>query len=821
MRNSSLVHDLRFSLRQLRKHLGFTITAVLTLALGIGATTAVFTLVDTVLLRPLAFPEPDRMVELNTLSRPRGSSPGAPATLPDDTSYPNFFDWRDRARSFSAMASWQGQSFTVPAAGNIPARRVDGLAVSSGFLHVLGITPMLGRDFIRSEEQAGNRSVILSHQLWLTALNGNPNAVGQSIRLSDELYTVIGVLPAGFHFPHAPDAEAIITPGAAFEGTSPSAASRGWNQLSTIARLKPNVTAAQAHAEMQTIQQDLARQYPDVNGTETGVSVTPELEDLTGDLRQPLRLLFGAVAFLLLIACANVAGLLLTRSAARRPEIALRAALGATRPQIVRQLLIESLSLSALGGAIGFGLTIVALHLAPRFLPEDLPRMEELSLNPRVFFFALAASLLTGLLFGVLPAWRSSRLDPARALREGSRATSAGRSRHRLHTSLVIGETALGLVLLVAAGLFLRSFQKLLSTDPGFDPQHLVTFRVGMPPKRYQDAKLLALTQQLQARFSGLPGVQQSTFAYPFPLAGGDMMVTFNITGRQTAPGDEPAARVGGIPSNFFQTMGIPLLRGRTFTSLEDQSASPPTAIIVNQAFAKQFFPGEDALGKHLVPDIFQGDKPQTREVVGIVGDTRHRRLGEDPQPEYYLPFSQIVPGPPTFALRVAGDPATYEAAIRSAVAAIDPTLPVYGVRTNLLARSTAQQRFQTTLLSAFAGIALLLAALGLYAVLSYMVQQRTFELGLRMALGAQRSSILTLILRRGLGLSAAGLALGLVVSLALSRALASLLYRTAPLDPLTLVATTTLLFLISAAACLLPSWRAARLDPTETLRQQ
>ena len=780
---SHLAQDLRFALRQLRKSLGFTTVAVLTLGLGIGASTAVFTLVDTVLLRPLPFPQPGRIVALDTLTQPTLNPDPSTATIPSDTSYPNFFDWRDRARTFSSLASYATQSFTLGATGGAPAQRVDGMAVSSGFFTLLGTPPALGRDFLRSEESAGNRSVILSHALWTSALNGNPNPIGQTIHLSDDPFTVVGVLPSSFTFPNAPDAQAFITPGQAMEGKEPSGKVRGWNQLSVLGRLAPGVTLPQASAEMQHLQQSLAQQFPDDDGKAKAVSLLPMLQDVTGDVARPLHLLFAAVAFLLLIACANVAGLLLTRSAARRPELALRSALGATRPQIIRQLLLESLTLSTLGGLGGLLLAVTALHLAPTLLPNDLPRLNELSLNPHLFLFALAASLLTGLLFGVVPAWRASRLDPAVALRDSTRSTSAGRSQNRLHAALVIGETALGLVLLIAAGLFLRSFAKLLSTDPGFNPQHLITFRVGMPPKRFEDAQLLKLTQQLETRFSALPGVQQSTFAFPFPLAGGDMTVTFKIDGQPTAPGNEPVSRISAVPSNFFHALQIPLLRGRLFSSAEDQPNGPRT-ILVNQAFAQHFFPGQDPLGKHITPDMSATDKPESREIVGVVGNTTRTSLAESAAPEYILPFAQIPVGPPIFALRVAGDPAPYNTTVRTLVAQIDPTLPVYAVRTNLLTRSTAQGRFQTSLLSAFAALALLLSALGLYAVLSYMVGQRTLELGLRLALGAQRSDVLTLVLRRGLLLSAAGLALGLIASFALTRYLATLLFHTPALDP-------------------------------------
>jgi predicted permease len=813
----TLIQDIRFALRQFRRSLVFTVMATVTLALGIGAATAVFSLVDAVLLRPLPFAQPERIMALNTLSPPRGDV--GPALMPNDTSYPNFFDWRERAKSFESMASWQGDSFTVTL-DSAPAKRIDGMAVSSDFFHVLGVGPALGRSFVRAEEQAGNRSVIISHGLWQSALGASPAAIGQTIHLSDESYTVIGVMPASFQFPNAPDAQAWITTALTQEGKEPSGQQRGWNQLDVIGRLAPGVSIEQARAEMDTIQRSLAAQYPEDDKTETAVSIKPELLDLVGDVQKPLNILFACVCLLLLIACANVAGLLLTRTAARRSELALRSALGATRPQIVRQLLIESLTISLIGGLAGFSLAAIALRLAPQFLPADLPRLNELSLNPRVFLFSLAASLLTGLLFGVFPAWRSSRLDPAMALHDTTGSSTASTGHGRLHGALVIGETALGLVLLIGAGLLIRSFDKLLNVSPGFNHTHLITFRVGMPPKRFRDEKLLQLTQQLQARFATLPGVQQSTYAFPLPLTGGDMHITFSIEGRPNPPGEDPGARASVVAANFFESLQMPLRRGRFFTSVEDRASSPP-AVIVNQAFANRFFPGEDALGKRLITGLSSGDTPEPREIVGIVGNVVRASLSEAPTPEYFVPFAQVSLGPPVFALRVISDPNNYIDTVRAVVAQQDASLPVYSVRTNLLARSTAQQRFQTILISAFAVIALVLSAIGLYAVLSYMVAQRTMELGLRIALGAQRGNILELILRRGLLLSAAGLAIRLAASAMLTRFMATLLFATKALDLVTFVGMALLLFAISTMACLVPAYRASRLDPIETLRQQ
>lgn len=816
----TLTQDIRFALRQLRKTLGFTAMATLTLALGIGAATAVFSLVDAVLLKPLPFAQPDRIVALDTLERPRGTTSGA-ATEPSDTSYPNFFDWRERAKSFDSMASYQGEAANL-SSGSGPAQRLAAMTVASDFFRVLGVAPAIGRGFMREEEQAGNRSVIIGYGLWQSVFNASPGALGKAIQLNDESYTVVGVMPKGFGFPGQPDVEVWFTSGSSMEGKNPSGKQRGWNQLDVIGRLAPGVSIEQARAEMQNIQQSLAVQYPDDDKSEIAVSVVPELEKVVGDVRRPLHILFASVCFLLLIACANVAGLMLTRTAARSPELAVRAALGASRLEIVRQLLIESLTLSTLGGAMGFALAAFALRLAPRFLPPQLPRVTVLALDGRVFLFALVASLLTGLLFGVLPAWRTSKLDPALALRDNSRGSTASRGQNRLHSALVIGETAIGLVLLVGAGLLIRSFDKLMNVDPGFDPRHVLTFRIAMPPKRYPDGKLLEFAQQLQTRLQAVPGVQQATYGFPMPLTGANMSITFSIDGRPTSPGDEPSARASAVAPNFFQSMKMTLNRGRFFTPIEEQPESP-RVLIVNQAFADRFFPGEDAVGKHVKTDISNEDVPPMREIVGVVANVNRVSLTEGAEPEYYIPYAQAIITAPPFALRVSGDPANYIETVRKIVAEQDASLPVYSARpyTETLARITAQQRFQTILISAFAVIALVLSAIGLYAVLSYMVAQRTMELGLRIALGAQRGNILELILRRGLMLSVAGLAIGLAASAALTRFLATLLFATKALDVATFVGMAVMMFAISAVSSLAPAYRASRLDPMETLRQQ
>jgi len=811
----AFAQDIRYALRQLRKNPGFTLMAALTLALGIGSATAVFSLVDAVLLRPLPFAQPERLVALDTLESRGGSA------TPADVSYPDFFDWRDQAKSFDALAAYQNGAVTF-ASKDGPVRRLSTMIVSADFFRVLGVTPTLGRSFTRPEEQLGAHAVILSDSLWRSAFSANPAILGQALRLNEETFYVVGVLPRGFAFPGATDTDVWVSPAVMMSGKNPPGKQRGWNQLNVLGRLAPGVSIERARAEMQGIQKTISLQYADSDKDETAVKITPELENVVGDVAQPLHILFAAVCFLLLIACANVAGLLLARTNARRAELAIRAALGASRIEIIRQLLIESLTLALLGGTIGIALAAAALKAAPHFLPANLPRVESLSLDLRVLAFALLASCLTSLLFGAAPAWRMSHLDPALALRDNTRGSSAPRGQQHLHSILVIGEMALGLILLVGAGLLIRSFAKVLDVDPGFNPKNVLTFRLAMPDNRFDNASALQLKQQLQARLAAVPGVEQVTYGFPMPLSGGNMSITFSIEGHPVAPGDEPSARASSVASNFFQTMQIPLKRGRFFNSQEDQPNSPPV-VLINQAFADHFFPGEDALHKRIKSGLSNLDNAPMSEIVGIVDNVHRLSLTEQPEPEYYVPEAQATISGAPFALRVSGNPESYLDTIRQIVAQQDASLPVYNARTysELLSRNSAQQRFQAILLGAFAAIALMLSAIGLYAVLSYTVTQRTLELGLRMALGAQRGDVLRLVLVRGLILASIGLAIGLIASTLLTRFMSTLLFGTKALDSATFAGVTLLLLITSTLSSLAPAFRASRLDPNETLRQQ
>ncbi len=824
----ALITDVRFALRQLRKHLGFSVTAILTLAIGIGSATAVFSLVNAVLLEPVPLPHPERLLAVETTMHARSGRMAAQVRVRDNNSWLDFFDWRSGARSFAAMGGYHNTSGNLGRAGE-PLKRTTGLMVSAGMTDVLGIRPELGRDLRADEELAGNRSIVLSDALWHSAFNATPDVLGKQLTLNEETYTIVGVLPRGFQFPGAEEATYWVSMAHDREGKNAMATQRGWHGMTVVGRLRAGVAADAAAAELDSIQGALAKQYPDTNANNDGVAVETLGRHLTGEVRQPLRILLAAVGFLLLIACVNVAGLLLTRAIARQGELAVRAALGASRPAIVRQLLIEAVTVSLAGGALGTLLASALLRIAPYYLPEGLPHASGIAMNVHVLGFALAASVVTGLLFGVLPAWRASRLQPAAALSGNARGVTLGRGRHHMHAALVVSETALSLLMLVGAGLMLRSFHRVLTVDAGFDTKNLLTFRVAVPAKHFTDPQELQFIQQLQAKLAALPGAKAATCGFPLPLAGGDMSISFDIPSHPVPPSQQPAARTTTVAANFFSTMRTPMLRGRAFTEAEDRVGGAHV-LVVNQAFADRFFPGEDALGKHVRPGLGESEDPTAEngrtaayEIVGITGNSKRVDLTEASEPEYFVPISQALVSMPAFALRTSGDPMQSADTVRRVVAEIDHALPVFSVYSydRLLERNTAMRRFQTILLTGFAAVALLLAAIGLYASLSYMVVERTPELGLRMALGSQRADVLALVMRRGVMLAVAGLGIGLVAAAALTRYVSSLLYDVRALDAVTFAGTALLLFAVCALSSFVPAVRASRLNPIDTLRQQ
>jgi predicted permease len=815
-----LLQDFRFAIRQIRKAPGFAITTMLTIALGIGATAAIFSLVNTVLLRPLPFPDPSRMMSVKARNdRRQQIDPSAGAPL----SYPDFFDWRSQNKSFSGLASFHDNDFTLT--GNGEPRHLTGHVVAADFFRILGIRPALGRDFNFDDEKPSVHVLVLSHTLWESAFGSASDIVGRSVTLDNKSYTVVGVMPKGFEFPIQNPAPLLWT-SLGDDGYDPMGqpmtGQRGAHFLDVIGRLKPGVSAAQARADLEVIARNLSAQYPDTNLHFVGAVVTTELERLVGDTRPALRMLFAAVSFVLLIACANVAGLLLARSSRRRPEIAIRAALGASRGQIVRQMLVESVLLGLCGGAVGIILSIGLLHALLRLVPSDLPRLNQVSVDGNVLFFATVISVITGLLFGVLPAWRISQVDPSSALRDGSRTATTGRRQHRLQNSLVVAETAVGLVLLIASGLLIHSFVRILQVDPGFDRRNVLIASLSLPDSRYTSAQQVQFYGQLLPRVRALPGAQSVSAGWPLPLTNNGMRISFDIEGHPLPQGDRNVARVSIAAPGFFETMRIPILRGREFRDSDDAKSTP--VVIVSQSFAKKYFPDVDPIGRHITPGFSDGTvNDVSREIIAVVGDVKSGQLTEEITPEYYLAYAQAAGLSPKLVIRTAVDPVTLIAPLRGQVAEIDKNLPLFDVKTidEVVSQSAAQPRFQALLLSLFAAMALLLSAVGLYGLLSYLVVQRTLEIGVRIALGAQRGSVLGMILRRGLTLAAVGLAIGIAVSLLLTRVMSGLLFGVRPFDPLTFVMVSGILLLVSLIASSVPAYRAATLDPMRTLREQ
>ena len=816
----SLLQDSRFAIRQFKKAPGFALATILTIALGIGGTTAIFSLVNTVLLRPLPFPEPDRLMYVAARN---DRNPSVSASAGNSLSYPDFFDWRSQSKSFTAMASFHDNNFTLTGSGE--PQHLTGQVVSADFFSVLDATPALGRGFGPDDEKLGAHVVVLGHNLWESAFGLAGDIVGRSITLDNRSYAVVGVMPKGFSFPidnPAPMLWTSLSDDAYDPAGEPMTAERGAHLLEVVGRLKPGVTANQAQADLSVIAQNLRVQYPDTNRHFVGAIVTTELESLVGDTRPALRILFGAVTFVLLIACANVAGLLLARSSRRRSEFAVRAALGASRGQIIRQMLVESVALALCGGAIGVMLATGLLRGLLQLVPSDVPRLAQVSVDGYVLAFASLISVMTGLLFGVVPAWRTSRVNPSSAMRESTRTATSGRGQHRLQNSLVVAQTAVGLVLLVASGLLIHSFVRVLQVDPGFDRRDLLIASLSLPDNRYTGAQQAQFYQQLLSRVRALPGVQSASAGWPLPMATSGMRISFDIEGHPLPEGDRNTARISLANPGFFETMRIPLLKGREFRDSDDAKASP--VVIVSQSFAQKYFSNEDPVGKHITPGLSDGTvKEVPREIIAVVGDVRSTGLRRDASPEYYLPFAQAAVISPKLVVRTAVDPVSLMGPLRRQVAELDKNLPLYDVKTfdDVVSRSAAQPRFQAMLLTSFAAIALLLSAVGLYGLLSYLVVQRTLEIGVRIALGAQRSRVLRMILQRGLTLAGTGLAIGIALSLVLTRLISGLLFGVRPFDPATFLLVSLILLLVSLLASSIPAYRASTLDPMKTLRDQ
>ena len=815
-----MLHQLKLALRQLRLAPRLHFLAALTLALGIAAATSIFSLVHGVLLRHLPFPAPDQLVAIQTLEFPVGQSFDSPpqAGSPADSSYPDFLDWRTRAQSLEGIATYSWSSsrkFTPPGTGK--PRIIHGPHVSAEFFQVLGVSPQYGRAFTRDEEATGNCSIILSHELWVTEFAADPKAVGGPIRLSDKPCTIVGVMPPGFAFPfqnHPPDfwdTTAILSgyPGAVYS-------QRGEHSANVIARLRPGRSSAQASSELNTIQRSLASVYPEDRNS-FAVALTPLLANLTGDIRKPILLLFAAVAAVLLIACVNVAGLLLARGLIRKGEYSVRIALGASRVQIFRQALLESVFLSMLSGIAGIVLANFALKLFVALVPTDLPRLPEVHIDGPVLLFALFVSALTGVLCSILPAWNATRSGSALELKFG-RATSASPREHRLHGGLIVAEIAVSLVLVAGSGLLIRSFLETTRVHPGFDPHSLLAFRLGMSTAHYPREKAPAFIRQVQSSLAALPGVESVTGGYPLPFAF-DGWSNFDLPGTPHDASNPVGSKFTVVQPHYFETIHIPLLRGRTFT--DHDTAGSRRVAIIDSEFAGKFFPGVDPIGKSIRPQLEENPALPWFEIVGVVGSVRTTDLTQDLQPGFYLPFEQANDRPQGIILRVNGDPHAIIPAVYSKIAELDPDLPLFDMSSldDRITLSTAYARFEAQLLTAFSLAALLLAAVGLYATLSQMVARHTFELGVRVALGAQPAHIFRMIVRRAFVLALIGVAIGLAAYWFVARLYADLLFRVSPLGPWTTAIACAVILSTTFIASLYPALRAMRLDPIQSLR--
>src|SRR5436853_322857 len=812
---NDLTQDVKYGVSNLIKATGFTFVAIIALALGIGANSAIFSVVNAVLLRPLPFPEPQRLVSVWETNLQRGESRSS-------CSYPNFADWRDQNHVFEKISAFYQNDFILT--GEQEPARLRGATVSTDLFSLLGVQPMLGREFVPEEEQPGNRSraAILSYDLWRTRFGASPDILNRTITVNGYSYAVAGVMPAGFKFPVQNEPVEIWTTFAADSaGDKPATQQRGAHFINVIARLAQGVSLDQAQAELNTIAARLETQYPDQN-SHHGVRLISSLEDLVTDIKPALLMLLFAVGGVLLIACTNVANLLLARATTRHKEIAIRAAIGATRIRIVRQLLTESVILAVAGGVLGLLLAIWGTDLLVTLAKDDIPRSAGIGLDLKVLAFTLIVSLLTGLLFGVVPAFQSARPDLTDALKAGGRGSSDGIRRNRIRSLLVIGEIAVATILLISAGLLIRSLRGLQNVDPGFDPHNVLALNLGLSEVKYSAQQQSAFYHDLIGRIGGISGVKSASAVMPLPLSGDRMRVSFETEGRPVAKADQPSTEVRSVGLNYFTTMRIPVIKGRDFT--EQDAKGSRGVIIVNETFAQQFFPGEDAIGRRIKPSIATDEsRPIMREIVGIVGSVKHRKLGVPPDPEAYIPHSQLPFDSMTLVVSSYGDPRLLNGAIQDEIKAMDKDLPVYEVKTleNYVASSVAQPRLNAFLLSIFAGLALVLTAIGLYGVMSYSVAQRTHEMGIRMALGARSGDVVKMVLGHGMVLSSVGLVLGLGGAYFATKILASLLYGISANDPPTFAAMAVVLAIVALGACIVPARRATKVDPIIALRYE
>ena len=813
----SLLLDVRYGLRTLRRNPGFTAAAVLTLALGIGANTALFSVIDAVLLRPLPFHEPGRLVAVNCVDVRHPSSTG-------EVSYPAFLDWRSRSHSFEAMSVWNPSSFTYT--GGDQPESVAGVVVSANLFSMLGVSPAIGRGFVEEEDKpsGGPQPVVLSYEFWQSHFGGDPNVLGRALTLDSEKFSVVGVMPPQFQFPvRAKRVELWTTIANDLKGNSQIAAQRGVAYLQVIARLKPGVEVPRAQADVQLIQEQLNRQYPE--NRPRGATIVLESDAIAGEMRPMLMILLGAVGFVLLIACANVASLMLARATVRQREFTLRAALGASRGTLVRQLLTESLMLAMIGGVLGLVVARWATSALLSIAPRSLARASGVGIDVRVLGFTFVVALATGVIFGVAPAMQASRSDANQAQRENGRGASAGPGSTKLRSVLVVSQLAIAIVLLIGAGLLLRSFDRLRHVDPGFRVDHMLTFLLDVPAERHPGAQRAVFVHDLLQSTRALPGVKSASAVFGLPLDGDRSMFTsLEIEGHPVPGSQRPRVEFRIIESNYFNAMKIPLLQGRTFTA-RDEQGGPPLAI-VNETFARQILHGESPLGRRIKPNISFGDSDVAplREIVGVIADVKSGNISGDTGPEVYVPQTPTdFIGEMTIVVRTATNPNALVPAMRSLVSSMDKDLPLREVETleQYVSGSISAPRFEAVLLTTFAALAFTLTIIGLYGVVSYSVAQRTREIGIRMALGAQPERISHMVVREGALLTLLGVAAGLMASFFVMRLIRSLLYGIGTTDPATFVAVPLLLMGVALLASYVPARRAMRVDPVVALRYE
>jgi putative ABC transport system permease protein len=816
------MQNLRYAFRVLGKQPLFTAIVILTFALGIGANTAVFSVLSAVLLRPLPFPQPQNLVELGEYDLREKTGGGIEI---NSISYPDFVDWRAQNSVFERIAVYTNQSVKTLTDGE-EATHVQGEAVSADLFPLLGVQPILGRTFLPNEDEPGNRVVILSYALWQRQFGGDPKIIGRSLTLGGQKFQVVGVMPPRFSFPIGAFAPELWTTMSMLressDGSPPIAEQRGNDFLQCIARLKPNVSIKQAQANIDTIAAALRRQYPDSNAN-VGAKILAEVNAMIGSAHSALLMLCAMAACVLVVACVNVANLLLARSLSRNREIGIRAALGAGRWHIIKQLLVESALLGLCGGVAGLLLAIWGIEALKSFLPSSIPRIDEISPDLRVLAFTGLVSLAVGILAGLLPAWRASHPNLVASLNESARGSSEGTHGRQTRAALVVVEIVLALVLLASAGLLVKSFLRLQKVSPGFDPTNVMTVRIALPDSSYgKPPQAAEFYRKLLRRVATLPGVKSAAVAWWFPLSGSEIAFNFDIEERPVPKAQQPTVEVNVISPDYFKTILTPIVRGRDFTERDDVKA--PKVVIVSESFAKEFFPNEDPIGKRIRPNgsVDPGDPP-VREIVGVVQNIHLISLRDAPKPQIYFPHEQFAIQTVTLMVRTQNDPRLLIAALHNAANEIDKNVPLYRPRAfaEYVSQSIAQPRLNAMLVGLFSTIALLLAAAGIFGVMSYSVTQRTQEIGIRLALGAQRYDVLRLVVGQGMRFVGVGLVLGLIGVFACTRLLQSLLFGVGATDLPTMLIITVILTAVAFVACLLPARRATLVDPVQALRSE